>query len=445
MTNLSEKFEAYIQSHGLFGKESRLLVAVSGGIDSVVLCHLLHQLGYQFSVAHCNFGLRGKDSDQDEQFVRALSGSMDVPFYTQHFETEAYAQTNKVSIQMAARDLRYAWFDTLMSEHQMDYLLTAHHANDLIETSLFNFTKGTSIAGLRGIQKKNGQTIRPLSFATKKKIHKYAEAHALTWREDSSNASNKYHRNRIRNVVIPELRKINPSLEKTYMQNQERFESLEALLKSRTKSVLKQFSSMKNGAQKLDMSWMDVKNGGLVILEDILRPYGFNIEQCKAIIVALRSSIPGKRFSSDESVLVVDRDQLVITPLDSPTDEAALTEDMTEITVQGQYFSISQESMPVEIIRSSDYAFLDADLLAFPIKIRNWEQGDRFIPLGMTAQKKVSDFMIDEKIPVNLKSRILLFESDKEIIWIAGQRIDNRYKITDTTQRVLIIKQDRNV
>ncbi|PIB37341.1 tRNA lysidine(34) synthetase TilS [Reichenbachiella sp. 5M10] len=447
--DLPEKFEAFVTKHALFGKKNKLLVAVSGGIDSVVLCYLLHDLHYDFAIAHCNFGLRGQSSDEDETFVKNLAQSLNTPYYTETFDTLQHASREGVSTQMAARDLRYAWFEQLRKTAHYDYLLTAHHANDLLETSLFNFTKGTSIAGLRSIRRKHKEIVRPLSFARKEDIHDYARHYQLVWREDSSNESNKYHRNKIRNIVIPELKKINPALEKTFLHNQERFESLELLLKAKAKKILKKFySTSPEGVELLGMSWFDVKNGGFVILEDILRPYGFNIDQCRAIIVALRSSIPGKRFTSDQAVLVVDRDQLVITPIEEPelpALQATITMDQKELVVGEERYTFAYRETPLEISRESKLAYLDADLLSYPLKARYWQEGDRFVPLGMKSQKKVSDFMIDEKIPVNLKTRVVLFESNQDIIWISGMRIDDRYKITKNTKRVFIITQERNV
>lgn len=445
MTNLLSQFQSFITSNALFDPKDRLLVAVSGGVDSVVLCELLHLNNDDFAIAHCNFQLRGLESDGDEDFVRGMAEKYQVPFHCIRFETLSVAEKQNISTQMAARDLRYEWFDELMKENNYRYLLTAHHANDLLETSLFNFTKGTGIAGLRGIRRKKDQIIRPLSFATKESILTYGEHHKLHWREDSSNSSNKYHRNRIRNLVIPELKKINPGLEKTYMQNQERFEALEALLKEQSQKILKKFSSMKNGVRKLDMSWLDVKTGGLIILEDILRPYGFNIDQCKAIITALGTSISGKRFVSEDSELVVDREQLIITPIESEIEPLAIEKDATQLDYKGQHFSLNYRDGAAEISTDSDLAYLDADKLAFPLKIRQWREGDRFVPLGMKQQKKLSDFMIDAKIPLNLKNHVLLFESGEDIIWVAGHRIDDRYKITKSTKRTLIIKLERNV
>ncbi|MCV9389451.1 tRNA lysidine(34) synthetase TilS [Reichenbachiella ulvae] len=444
MTNLSTQFQQFIQKHQLFSNTDSLLVAVSGGVDSIVICHLLQEMSQKFAIAHCNFQLRGEESDKDEELVKSLADQYQVPFHTIRFETGSVAEQKKISTQMAARELRYDWFEQLMNTHAYGYLVTAHHSNDLLETALFNFTKGTGIAGLRGIKRKKDKVIRPLSFASKKEILHYAKAHKLIWREDASNESNKYHRNRIRNLVIPELKKINPGLEKTYAQNQERFESLELLLKSRTQSILKKFSSVKNDVHKLDMSWMDVKNGGLVILEDILRPYGFNLDQCKAIITAL-SSYSGKRFTSEQSELIVDRDQLVITPIDQEKIESWIQADDQKIEIGDQQFSLTYIDLAAEFSTDPNLAYLDADLLKFPLKIRNWEEGDRFYPLGMKQQKKISDFMIDAKIPLNLKNKVLLFESNNDIIWVAGHRIDDRYKITDSTKRTLIIKMERNV
>ncbi|UXP30635.1 tRNA lysidine(34) synthetase TilS [Reichenbachiella agarivorans] len=445
MANLIEKFDAYITKHGLFSREDKLLATVSGGIDSIVLCHLLKGLGYNFSIAHCNFGLRGKESDLDQKLVEDLGSQLGVTVYVKKFETSEYAASQKISTQMAARDLRYAWFNELLANHELDLILTAHHANDLIETSIFNFSKGTGVAGLRGIQKKNGKLVRPLSFATKDDIIAYAQAQQLTWREDASNSCNKYHRNRIRHKIINQLKKINPSLESTYLHTQERLESLESLLTNTSKTIRNKYMVRKKNITTLNMTWFELEKGGLVILEDILRPYGFSLQQCQAIITSLYG-LSGKQFFSQYWTLVVDRKKLIIThDEDHPSINLSLDADQEALTILDHRYVFHIQDMPVEIIKSPEYAFLDADKIEFPIQVRNWQEGDRFVPLGMKSQKKLSDFMIDEKIPVNLKERLLIFESNQNIIWIAGKRIDDRFKITDQTKKVFIIKQERNV
>ncbi|WP_162555628.1 tRNA lysidine(34) synthetase TilS [Reichenbachiella versicolor] len=427
----------------MFQKQDKLLLAVSGGLDSVVLSKILRQLDFQIHLAHCNFGLRGKDSNEDEALVKEISIKLNTPFSSKRFKTEQYASNNKVSIQMAARELRYKWFDEIIEQFNLDYLITAHHAGDQTETTLFNWTKGTSIKGMRGILPKAGKIVRPLIFATKSQILEYAKENNIEWREDQSNKSNKYHRNKLRNEIIPRLKEINPNIHQTIGINVERFRSMDELIESEIKLIKKTHLYKYEKSIELRLHWLRGKKGGLILLERIIGEYGFNFEQSKSIISAFEST-SGQTYNSTEYILTLDRESLYIEKHSSDYEEKLIQPETTKTEVLGQLFEIEAVNKRMKINPDPNYAILDADLLNFPIKARQKCDGDKFIPLGMKNQKKVSDFMIDEKIPVNLKKRTVIFESKDEIIWIAGHRISDKFKITSKTQRCLIIKRLQN-
>ncbi|MDW3209700.1 MAG: tRNA lysidine(34) synthetase TilS [Reichenbachiella sp.] len=435
----------YINKNSLFSKEDKLLIALSGGLDSMVLTHLLFQLDFHIAVAHCNFQLRGTDSDADEEFVEAFAKMHKIPFYSKAFDTKAFAKEKKLSTQLAARALRYAWFDEVMKDQGYDYLVTAHHANDQVETMLYNMTKGTGIAGLRGIPLKNDQIRRPLLSIPKADIEAYAKKHQLPWREDVSNQEDKYSRNRLRLNVIPELKQLNPGLEQTLTNNSKRFEALEKLLLHQASTIKSQYLSKYQDSYSLELSWFDEENGGLAILIEILKPFGFNLDQCFSIAEGL-SKTSGKQYLSSDYALTTDRSKLQITPKgETKNFLLTITDFPNQITTPWADFSIERVAAQKDWPKDGQVACLDADLVKFPLKVRNWEQGDSFYPLGMKGKKKLSDFMIDEKIPVNLKSRVMLFESDHDIIWVAGYRIDDRYKITSNTKNLLLIKMTNHV
>jgi tRNA(Ile)-lysidine synthase len=445
---LIDRFKSFIQKNKLFDRESNLLVAVSGGLDSIALINMLNEAGYNFSVAHCNFQLRGEDSNKDAVLVRDTSIELNKPYYSELFPTQSFAESNKLSIQVAARTLRYQWFNSLMVQNEFDYLLTAHHANDQVETVLYNLSKGTGIAGLRGIPLQREAIVRPLLFATREEIENYATSKKLVWREDVSNQSKKYSRNKIRLDVIPELKKINPNIEQTFLNNSTCFSAIEKLLKHQVNEIKNKYLTKAQESTMLSTSWYDEKKGGLALLIELLKPFGFNSFQSQSIgeLLSHANKRSGKFFVALEYKLTIDRENLEITKNKDTEDfHHELQIDDRILSTPFARFELSINSKPNDWTSDKNTAFLDADLLEYPLTIRNWKQGDSFQPLGMTSKKKLSDFMIDEKIPLNLKERILLFQSKGEIIWIAGHRIDNRYKITPSTTKVLVIKRIENV
>ena len=435
---MTDKVLTFNNQHQLFSSTDRLLVAVSGGIDSVVLCDILHKLKVSFGIAHCNFGLRADEADADELFVKKLAKKYEVPFYVEHFNTSAFAEQEKISIQMAARYLRYAWFEKIRLQHQYNYIATAHHQNDVAESILLNLTRGTGIAGLHGIAAKNNYIIRPILILNKDDIYEYVTQNQLIWREDSSNESTKYQRNLIRHEVIPVLKQINPNLENTFAQSAEKIRGAEHIFQQYINQVSKQASRSEAGTVYLDINILKEATALPVVLSEILKPYHFNYYTVRNIIEAF-DAIAGKTFSSATHELVKDRQQLVITPKNlSAFGSYEITEDTEIIEVGDLKLKLKRLSATdYKIPRSKQVAALDLNLIQFPLKIRPWKEGDWFVPLGMNGKKKISDFLINEKIPANLKPKVNVLTSDKSIVWVIGQRLDNRFKVTDKTEMVL--------
>lgn len=430
-------FRAFIIEHQLLPSSGPTLLAVSGGVDSVVMAHLFHQAKYPFAIAHCNFGLRGVASDQDEDWVRDLAKQYQVDFYAQTFDTSAHARSKGISTQMAARELRYAWFQTLCEEHGFEQVATAHHSNDSLETALLNLTKGTGIAGLKGVAAVQGRYIRPLLFASKAGIIAYAKAEALSWREDSSNAKDDYQRNLLRNQVIPRLQEINPNLEVTFRSTSERLSQVGALLNEQVATLRQQLCSQQGDNYYIAVQHIQDKPWAGVVLWELLKPFGFQFSAIQRLLT--HNAATGIHIQSPSHYLFVDRGQWIITPCSSPTSsaiyalEATTTQlDLPHHTIQCVKTSRSQYQLKADQL----VAALDRAQLHFPLTVRQWQPGDFFYPLGMQQSKKLSDFLIDNKVPRPLKAQVWVVTSQEKIAWVVGHRIDDRFKITDRTEQI---------
>lgn len=428
---MQQAFEQFIHDKALFTHENRLLLTVSGGIDSVVLAQLCHDAGYSFAIAHCNFQLRGEESEQDEYFVKTLAQTFQVPFYTTRFQTKKYADDNGISTQMAARDLRYDWFEKIRAQHQYDFILTAHHQDDVLETILLNLTRGTGLAGLHGILPKNGIIVRPLLFATRKEIDAFLTKKQLTWREDSSNTSVDYVRNRLRHDVIPVLRDINPQVAAAAFQMAERIQEVEKIVNQSIETTTRLFVSKKNDAVWLDKAVLENVSSPTEHLNYHLAEYGFSYTQA-VLIWQQRNQLVGKQFLSASHQLVNDRLHWLITPRHTTAAPSPilLTTHSGEVAFQeGKLQWHKLNSLKTISLGSAQSAYLDFGKLTFPLRLRPWGNGDWFCPSGMQGKrKKVSDFLIDSKIPRSLKSKVWVLESANDIVWLVGYRIDERYK-----------------
>lgn len=425
-----QRFNAFIQSEQLIGRDETFLLAVSGGIDSMVMAWAFHQAGYPFQIAHCNFGLRDRESDADEELVRQQAQAYGVKVHVRRFETKKYAKVKGISTQMAARDLRYTWFEGIRVTEKLAGTALAQHAGDLAETMLINLARGTGIAGLHGIQAKKKTLIRPLLFLTKQEIVAQAALNAIPYREDASNASTDYTRNKIRLEIIPVLREINPSLEQTFLENAGRLASVERIYqlqiaRYRAELLEQQPSgSLKIRIDKLGMLGADTR----YVLYELITEFGFSDALCGQIIEGLGRQA-GKSYLSSTHILVRDRDYLLLEPLSKGQQQAPNFSALFKVDFPGNVMHLDREN---EFI-----AYFDASFAALPLEVRYWQEGDSFYPLGMKSRKKLSDFFTDNKIPLPLKQQIPLVLHKGQIIWVVGYRIDERFKVTAHTDKIL--------
>lgn len=426
---LQKQFHDVIIKKQLFQKEEKVLLAVSGGLDSMVMAHLFLASEYSFGIAHCNFGLRGIESDGDEKLVCDWASENGVEYHVKHF------QLGEGSIQLAARNARYEWFNELLEEHNYHKIATAHHLNDSIETSLLNLSRGTGIKGIGGIQSNSEKVIRPLLFATKDELTAYAKEEAIEWREDDSNTKTEYSRNLIRHKVVPILKELNPSLNETFSNTSERLQLANDLVQLKVEEMKSAHLSKENGLWKLDTSWIQQETD-MLLLSDVLSDFGFNYVTVKEINDALGKS--GKLFLSELYKLSIDRDCLFISELKKEEGEDLVIAGEGEYLMGVEKLSVTFVSKDEVVFGSnSGVSFFDASKVEFPFKMRDWKKGDRFRPLGMSGSKKVSDYLIDNKVPVASKDQVKVVTSQDSIIWIVKHQISDDCKISDRTKRVL--------
>ncbi len=452
--SLFNRFVQYINDQNLFQKKNRLLLAVSGGIDSVVLTELCHQADYNFFIAHCNFHLRKEESNRDEQFARSLAEKYSVPIFVHSFETENYATENKLSIQVAARELRYTWFRNLAEEQSNQgevrvKILTAHHANDNIETLLMNFFKGTGIRGLQGILPKQGDLMRPLLFATKEEIVQFATENELLFVEDSSNASDKYTRNYFRNQWIPSIQKIFPQVEENLINNIERFREIDILYNQAINIHRDKLIEFKGKEVHIPILKLLKVTPLKTILYEIIKDYNFTAHQTGQAMNLLKSE-SGKYISSQTHRIINNRGWLIIAPINTEEAQHIIIENTDETIVyeEGILNFKKLQKVPKEIVQhSTTSVIIDSTKLEFPVILRKWKQGDYFYPLGMPkkitgkpGKKKLSKFFIDQKISLSEKETIWVLESNKKIVWIINKRLDDRFKVTPQTKSFLSIE-----
>jgi tRNA(Ile)-lysidine synthase len=455
---LIEKFISNNNTQHLFQKKDRLLIAVSGGADSVVLCELCYRAGFNFEIAHCNFQLRGEESERDENFVRSLAEKYGVTIFVKKFDTKEYAEKNRVSIQVAARELRYDWFAQLVIteqsgsmtnaqqptshiQHRTSYLATAHHANDNIETVMMNFFKGTGITGLRGILPKQGHIIRPLLFAKKEEILLFIEQNNLSYVEDSSNSSDKYTRNYFRNQLIPSVQKVFPQVEDNLINNIERFRETDLLFQQSIQIIRKKLLQQKGKEVHIPVFKLLKLVPLKTIVYEIIKDFGFTAHQTDEVINLLKSE-SGKYISCSTHKIIKNRNWLIIAPVNTLEAGHILIEENTrEVEFENGKLKLKwYPNSNAELSVSKDIATIDLDNVVFPLLLRKWCQGDYFYPLGMQKKKKLSRFFIDQKLSITDKEKIWVIESNKKIIWIVGQRIDDRAKIRQSTKNILEIR-----
>ncbi len=441
--NLQERFIQHLKRFPFIQLNQKQLLAVSGGVDSVVLCDLMFTAGYDFVIAHCNFHLRGEESERDEQFVRSLADNYGKQVLVKDFETEKYASDTKVSIQMAARELRYDWFRSIVGDERPDppvqYVLTAHHANDNIETILMNFFKGTGISGLHGIRPVQGKVFRPLLFAKKDQLLDYAWQNNLTFVEDSSNLSDKYTRNFFRHKLFPLLKEVYPNVEDNLVKNIERLAEVEELYKQSIDQHKKKLLEVKGSEVHIPVLKLQKTNPLSTIIYEIIKEFNFTPNQVSEVLDLLGSET-GKYVSSPLYRIIKNRRWLIISPIQAT--EAAnvlIEEDDREVVFSGGRLTIEsvKYSSNFQIPSDKNVAVADLGEITFPLLLRKWKQGDYFYPLGMKKKKKLSRFFIDQKLSKTEKEHIWVIETNKKIVWIVGHRIDDRFKLMQSTHAIL--------
>ncbi|MDR3187924.1 MAG: tRNA lysidine(34) synthetase TilS [Prevotellaceae bacterium] len=456
-----QQLKSYIAGNRLLEATDAVLAAVSGGVDSMTLLHLLPAAGYRVGAAHCNFQLRGEESDGDEGLVREYCNKQSIPLFVARFDTQRYAAENGISIQMAARELRYAWFEQVAAAQGFDKIAIAHNANDEVETFFLNLARGTGLRGLSGMAAAQGRIVRPLLFAPRANIAQYAREHDLRFREDSSNGQVKYARNRIRIEVIPELTKVNPAFLSTMRGNMERLGAAQRLVEGLTDSLRKKACTKTGSALHIKISALPEDQRECWLFE-LLYEYGFSGATVSDVAAALGGN-SGKIFYSPTHALLKNRDTLIVTPrkkaampANAPTTEESMRPDSQrhevllpedglaarKVELGGMVFSFEAlNSLNIPLNQGNRVALLDYDALQFPLKLRPWRAGDRFVPLGMAGEKKLSDFFIDVKLNLFEKhTQLLLCSANGDIAWVVGQRIDNRYRVTEKTTRILVVR-----
>jgi tRNA(Ile)-lysidine synthase len=439
------EFKIFITENKLVKPGDRVLLAVSGGIDSMTMAHLFLRLGYKTAIAHCNFSLRAEESDKDEAMVHSYADQNNIPFHSIRFATKAFAKKEGMSVQMAARDLRYNWFEVIRQENNYDSVAVAHNLNDNIETFIINLTRGTGITGLTGIKPCSNNIIRPLLFATRNSITDYCNRHQIIFREDRSNADTKYTRNKIRHLVIPVLKEINPSVENTLRETAGRFTEISEIVSEYISAIRKSVSEEKGVLTTFSIS--SVKNylHNKTVLYELFKPFGINNVQLNDLIKVTVGKTGGQIFTASHRI-IKNRKELIAAPKVTNGETLFYVRNITELRKVQNISSASYADVTGKFIIPSDplTACLDTEKISFPMIIRKWKTGDHFYPLGMEHKKKLSDYFIDSKYSQIDKENILILESAGEIAWVIGDRIDNRVKLTSTTTKALVIKTIRH-
>lgn len=430
------KFQNYITEQHLINKGDRILVALSGGVDSMVLAELLRQCGYNITFAHCNFHLRGKESDGDEQFVREYAERVGVKLFVRQFDTLEYVETQKVSVEMAARELRYAWFNDMINASGQ-LLALAHHADDQIETFFINLMRGSGIKGLKAMQPRNGLYIRPLLWATREEIKQFAIENGIQWREDSTNNDTVYLRNKIRHDLMPVFDSIKPEAREKILESVNHLASENQLYRELLQEKLSQIETVDGVLHRINKHQFACKDAARhvpTLLFEWLRPFGFSFSQCESIIASLDSET-GKEFYSANYQLVIEKDTIDVFPIE-------LTDNLLTPGLSYSKLPVrTTHALSLLITDNPNIAQLDFDKLKFPLCVRHWWHGDRFHPLGLKGTKLVSDFFNDNGFTTFQKRNTqILTDAEGEIVWIVGYRIDDRFKITDKTKNIYEIK-----
>lgn len=429
------KFQNHINENFPFLKEKKLLLATSGGIDSMVLLHLCYQLELDIRVAHCNFQLRGDESDEDVDFVKSQTEKLKIPIFIKKFDTKSFAQQQKSSIQVVARNLRYDWFNTLLINNDYDYILTAHHLDDSLETFLINFIRGSGLDGFTGIPEQNRTIVRPLLPFSRTEIEIFAKENNVEWREDSSNASDNYLRNKLRHDVIPILKELNPSLLHSFENTISNLQQAKSLVDDASRIVYRKVVTDINFQKRINLTELIKMPNYHSYLYQWLAPLGFSDWDSINDLVVAQS---GKQVFSETHVVLKDRNELILIPKQNEIEPSnfLISKNQREIKFP---LNISFFNVDYISVNTTNTIFVDEDKLQFPLEIRKWQEGDWFYPSGMNGKKKLSKFFKDEKFSLLDKSSTWLLCSENQIVWVIGKRVDERFKVTEQTTKILKI------
>ena len=442
--------QEHIDSKFSFLHDKNLLVAISGGIDSVVLTHLFHRLKFTISLAHCNFSLRGKESNEDEKFVKNLGEKLQIPTYSIKFDTEAYATEKGISTQMAARDLRYDWFQKIAKENNIDYIITGHQKDDVLETFLINLTRGTGLDGLTGIPEIQGNIARPFMIFSRNEIMVYATKKKIAWREDRTNSSIRYVRNKIRHKVVPVLKELNPNLLDTFYNTLENLKGSQQIVKDRIHNVKEKITEIHKKELHFSIPELKKLSNPKIYLFEILKEYGFTEWNDVADLLDCQS---GKQVFSKTHRLLKDREVLILSDIlqQEEIERFEINENTTEInapialkleTVTIPFDTKNHQNKVLEelVFDDKNTISIDFDKIEFPLILRKWQKGDYFFPIGLNGKKKISKFFKDEKLSLTDKENTWLLCSNNDIVWVVGKRLDERFKISKSTSKILKIK-----
>ena len=415
-------------------------MAVSGGPDSIVLLDALHREGFSIVVAHCNFHLRGDASNEDADFVKSLATKYQLPYCQVDFDTEKVAAERKVSIEMAARDLRYEWFEQMADEHNCDLIAVAHNADDVVETFFLNLTRGSGLQGLSGMAELRGRVVRPLLKVSRKQIMEYIAEFELQYRIDATNLETVYTRNKIRHDIVPQFEKLNPSFLSTMHNNMRFIASAQSIVEAYALEAYKRVVVIDNERVLFNLEELKKCQGIDTLLFLWLTPYGFSSDVIMQLYRSLDDNISGKQFYSTTHRIVVEREYLELSTIKSRDAIHCVSISKTD-TILESPIRIEIKEVDIadfQLIKSSNVACLDADKLQYPLRLRRWQQGDWFIPFGMKGRKKLSDFFVDKKFSTSEKEQLWLLTSGDDIVWVVGHRVDARYAVTDKTKKVKI-------
>jgi len=452
---MKSELQEHINAKFSFLHDKNLLIAISGGIDSVVLTHLLHKLKFTVSLAHCNFMLRGKESNEDEEFVKELGEKLKIQTHTIKFETEAYAEENGISTQMAARDLRYSWFQKIAQENNIDYIITGHQKDDVLETFFINLTRGTGLDGLTGIPEIQGNIVRPFMIFSRNEILVHAAKKKILWREDRTNSSIRYVRNKIRHKIIPVLKELNPNLLETFYNTLENVKGSQQIVKDRIQNVKEKITKTHKNELHFSIDELKKLSNPKIYLFEILKEYGFTEWNDVADLLECQS---GKQVFSKTHRLLKDREMLILSEMlkQEEIERFEISENTTEInlpivlkfeTIDIPFDTKNHQNKVLEelIFDDKNTISIDFNHIEFPLILRKRQKGDFFFPIGLHGKKKVSKFFKDEKLSLIDKENAWLLCSKNDIIWVVGMRLDDRFKVTKTTSKILKISPKTEV